>query len=38
MKHLADRHLTGPKAVLFVVLIWAVGFPSLLWTMKHILQ
>jgi len=37
MKHLAERHLTGSKAVLLVVLIWAVGFPSMLWALRHVL-
>jgi hypothetical protein len=37
MKHIAERHLTGSKAVLLVVLIWAVGFPSMLWALRHVL-
>jgi hypothetical protein len=38
MKHTADFYMTGTKAVALVVAIWALGFPSLLWTLRHFLQ
>jgi len=38
MKHSSDFYLTGTKAVALVVVIWAVGFPSLLWALRHVLQ
>jgi len=37
MKHLSNSHLTATKAVALVVAIWAVGFPSLLWALRHVL-
>ena len=37
MKHPANSYLTGTKAVALVVAIWAIGFPSMLWAMRHVL-
>ena len=37
MKQSTNSVLTGAKAVTFVVAIWAVAYPSMLWALHQVL-